>query len=252
MAGNALATVIKMFLVCYVTLILFAFFSHERVQSSVDNLVYDVAESVSTTGVLSENVYEGLVETIDRYSLGPLGQRYFVQLKLEKQIEPNVFDVFYESSLDHENSGVRSGKIVGRPLDVGDRITVYVQDNTTTLLGKALSMPLFTVSGGDESKLHIRSSQTAIVAKRMGSSVKGYDVIADLNTNSFTYVNKIVVITKVNTNGATYTVPTSLPNFKTYAVSDPSDPNYIFPDGEFLRSEDVVNGQRVVTYAQKY
>jgi hypothetical protein len=247
--GNTFAAVVKVFVIAYIYMIMITFFSYQRVQAEVDNLVYDTAESVSTTGVLSSNMYDGLSDTINRYSIGPVGQRYFIQLKLEKQLQPNTFDVFYESSEDRQKSGAKSGKIVGRPLDVGDRITVYVEDRTSTLLGKLLQMPLVSVMGDE---VRVRSAQTAIVAKRLTDAVKGYDVVADLNTNSFTQDNKIVVITKVDTSGREYTQPSSLPSFKTYNIKDVSDPDYIFPSGEFLKNEDIINGEKVVTYVQQY
>lgn len=246
-----ISTMIALMLGLYALVLAYSYHSHMEIQRAVNDKVTNLVESVSTKGMLVENLYDETEEYLQRLSLGGAGQRYVIQLKLEKQIGPNLFDVFFESSVDRDAGNHRMGQVVGRPLDVGDRVTVYVEDRSPTLFGKLIALPYmnFTMSMSEK---HVRASKTAIVAKRFPDTVKGYDVIADLNTNPFNYIREIRVITKVNETGAVYNIPTALPGFKTYNISDPSDPNYIFPDGEFMRDEDIINGVRTVHYVQRY
>lgn len=240
---------ITLSVIVFIFLLLFTFFSQQNIKSAVDDLVYNSAESVSTQGIVSQNLYDQLSLELNKLSLGPVGMKFFIQMKLEKQIKPGVYDTYFESSEDIAGNTSRKGSVLDRPLDTGDKVTIYVEDRARTLFSRISTAGLLRIVSGEQ---HISAMKTAIVANPFPDTVAGYDVIADLNTNPFTTVNRITVITKVNISGRAYNTPTVLPGYKTYAVTDASDPNYIFPEGKFVRSEDVIAGTRVIVYAQKY
>ncbi|MEO2202158.1 hypothetical protein ABGV42_00185 [Paenibacillus pabuli] len=238
----------------------YTYFGNVSIQSRAENLVYNAADSASTTGQLSSNLYTYLSDNLNNLSRGSEDNRYFIQLKLEKYIRPGVYDIFYESSEDiarlncttssNPNSYCRKGSIIDRPLDVGDRLSIFVQDRTPTAWGQLASMPL--INRGDGRIRTISTSTSTIIVKRIGNASRGYDVIADINSQQYNTINRIQVITKLNKTGKNYTTPANPPYTLPYNISNVTDVNFINPLGEFLMDEDIVNGVKIRRYTQRY
>jgi hypothetical protein len=238
----------------------YTYFGHMSLQSRAENIVYNAADSVSTTGQLSSNLYTYLSDSLNKLSRGSADNRYFIQIKLEKYLRPGVYDVFYENSTDmarltcvtnaNPTTYCRKGSIVDRPLDVGDRLSIFVQDRTPTAWGQMSNLPFISRSNGKERT--ISTASTAIVVKRIGNAVRGYDVVADINSQNYNTINQIRVITKVNKTGLVYSTAANPPWTLPYNNNNVADINYINPLGEFLMDEDSVSGTKVRRYTQRY
>lgn len=239
MPGKIFATIVSIAMFTFVALTMSFFFIHTSIATRVNELNYNAVELASTSGELSSETFEYLMHEVNKYSAGDENNQYFARVKLEKRIVPGVYDTFFETS------GTNPSKILNTPLDVGDRISIYLEDRTPTIFGRLINSAFLGYAPDKLKDIRISSLRSAVIVNRKSNAVKGYDVIADINKRDYSNpVSRIHVITKLSApNGTNYTS-------NNYSVSDPTRPEYIFPAGEFLKEEDMED-RLIIKYIQQ-
>lgn len=219
------AMMINLFIITYMIFIIAFYFLHQTIQEHINELNYNVTEVVSTTGVLSRDLYTYLSDQANKYG------DYRIKMKLEKQIKPGIYDTFYNEA-----------EIIDQSLRIGDRLTIYLEDQNLTLFGRLLNATLLGYSPEELFDAHIRSIKTVVVAKDARYLVKGYDVITDIADKAADDTIAILVSTKRNALGKYYGADSHtdvpLTNRHYGDSSDEKDitgDNYIFVDGDFIK-----------------
>lgn len=240
MPGKIFATIVSIAMFTFVALTMSFFFIHTSIATRVNELNYNAVELASTSGELSSETFEYLMHEVNKYSAGDENNQYFARVKLEKRIVPGVYDTFFETSETNPS------KILNTPLDVGDRISIYLEDRTPTIFGRLINSAFLGYAPSKLKDIRISSLRSAVIVNRKSNAVKGYDIIADIKTRNYSNPNaKIQVITKLSA-----PICTEYEN-NIYNISDPTIPQYIFPAGEFLKEEDTIGGVLIIKYVQQ-
>jgi len=145
MAARIISTVISIMMVVYIICLGFFFFQHQSIQENVEQLNYNAAELVSTSGVLDSNTYRRLIDSISIYG------DFSVQLKYEKQIKPGVYDTYFDTA-----------DILDKTLSKGDRLTIYIEGKDTTIFGRLISVPFIGYLSKHKADIRIRSVKSCI------------------------------------------------------------------------------------------
>lgn len=212
-------------MITYIVLMITFYFMHQTTRQHIEDIHYQVLEAVSTQGIFSEQMYGYLQYQLDRHG------KYLIKMRLEKHTKPGVHDTYYDM---HD--------IVGRTLDRGDRITVYIEDRRETIFGRLLNATLLGYTPPSAQNMRIRSMKAATIEKNARHLFKGYDVIVDIGKKAAEDTVAVLVYTKANQDGKYYGV-SAHPDIQmdNLVYSDSSDEalvtgeNYIFPEGDFIK-----------------
>lgn len=225
MAGKIMGAVITLFFISFMTILSISYFQHQNLREVVNDINYYTVDTVSTSGILTTSLFANMQESIDKF--GSFG----ITLKLEKEIKPGVYDTFYDNTdiLDHH-------------LQVGDRLTIYLEDRSSTLFGRLIGASILLFNPNHQTDFKIQSVKTAVVSKDTTNLVKGYDVIAQIQKIQSNSTIAVFVATKLNSAGKYYgvaghpDVPVANPLYgDTPDETGNTGINYIFDNGDFLR-----------------
>lgn len=230
MAGKILGTILIIFFLTFVILLTSFYFMHQTVVSNINDINYNVAEIVATAGEFSQSTYDYLKEQACRFG------RYKATIKLEKYIKEGVYDTYYDTA-----------DILGKKLKVGDRVTIYLEDQDYDMFGKLVNTSFIGYKNDRILDLKTKSLKSVVIANNAKDILKGYDIIAEIqrrasNSQLTASGMAIQVKTKLNPAGNVYGT-TGHPNVSTTNLTygDTADEkgntgiNYIFDNGEFLR-----------------
>jgi hypothetical protein len=225
MAGKIVGAVITLFFISFMTIISISYFQHQNLREVVNDINYYTADTVSTSGILTTSVFTNLQESIDKFG------SFRIILKLEKQIKIGVYDTFFDNTdiLDHH-------------FQVGDRLTIYLEDRSRTLFGRLISASILLFNPDRQADFTIQSVKTAVISKDTRNLVKGYDIIAEIGKIPTNITLAVFVATKLNPTGKYYgtsghiDVPISNPVYgDTTDEQGNTGINYIFDNGDFLQ-----------------
>lgn len=225
MAGKIMGAVITLFFISFMTILSISYFQHQNLREVVNDINYYTADTVSTSGILTTSLFTHMQESIDKFG------SFRIQLKLEKQIKPGIYDTYYNNAdiLDHH-------------LQVGDRLTIYLEDRNRTLFGRLIGASVLLFNPDRQADFKIQSVKTAVVSKDTRNLVKGYDVFAQIQKIQSDNNVAVFVATKLNPAGKFYgtaghpDVPASNPIYgDTPDETSNTGINYIFDNGDFLR-----------------
>lgn len=156
MIGKVIAGIVSVILISFMVVLISLYFLQETVKGEINELNYHMTEVVATNGILTQSLFDRFSDQIGRYG------SYFVRLKLEKQIKPGVYDVYF----DYED-------IIDKRLAIGDRITIYLEDQNQTFFGRLMSANTLGFQPDRISENRIKSVKTAMIAKKRQRSGKG-------------------------------------------------------------------------------
>lgn len=148
MAGKIAGTVLSLMLMTFLIFLITFYFMHMSIKESVNDINYSVSEVIATSGIFSESVFMDLKNSVQRFG------DFFIQLKLEKQVEPGIYDTYYKEQ-----------EIIGQVLDVGDRVTIYLEDKNPSLFGRLINAAFLGHTPDKMVETGIKSMKTAIIAK---------------------------------------------------------------------------------------
>lgn len=251
MMGKILSTIFAMIVSTYVLCLIIFYFLHQEIRENVRRLDYEVAEIVATSGILDDKTYQYLSDQVSKFG------DYEIKLKLEKQIKPGVYDTFFETL---QTLDINHPVIINRRLQVGDRVSIYLEDRQPTLFGRLVNATILTYSPNRWIDSNIKCLKTAIVSKNAKDLAKGYDVIADIKNQLVDPDIAILVVTRLNPGGKYY-------GYSTHPYIGSSNPkygddpdeigntgiNYIFDNGDFQRQTEYYPDHRIkcITYIQQ-
>lgn len=116
MTGKILASLLSVTVFVYLILSGVSFYMYASVNERVNDICYDVAETVSTKGVLSDEVYIYLNENLSDFG------DFVVEMRLEVDVMSGHTDTFY-----------RREDILNRTLEVGDRLTIVAYSQSPSI-----------------------------------------------------------------------------------------------------------------------
>jgi len=243
MPARIISTIVIVLIFMYSICLVIFFFLHQNIKSNINKVNYEAAEVAATSGVLSSETYSYLSDSVNRYG------DYMIKLKLEKQVKPGIYDVFFES-----------GDIIDKELQVGDKLTIYLEDKNLSLFGKLVNSTIlgYTPDGFVDGR--IKSIKTAVIAKKAENLAKGYDVIADIEKNSGSVQLAILVVTKLNPAGKYYGLAAheyidadNLHYGDSTDESGNTGVNYIFDNGDFIKTVELYPDgvEKLIKYVQQ-
>ena len=116
MTGKFIAYILSVFTFFFILLISISFFLSMGINERVHDICYDVAETVSTKGLISEEIFTYIKSNLSLYG------EYELNFILEKHLEENT-SVFYYGEEQIKNI----------PLNRGDRVTISAFDTNPSL-----------------------------------------------------------------------------------------------------------------------
>ena len=119
MTGKFIAYILSVFTFFFILLISISFFLYMWINERVHDICYDVAETVSTKGLISEEIFTYIKSNLSLYG------EYELNFILEKHLEENT-SVFYYGEEQIKNI----------PLNRGDRVTISAFDTNPSLFEK--------------------------------------------------------------------------------------------------------------------
>ena len=119
MTGKFIAYILSVFTFFFILLISISFFLYMGINERVHDICYDVAETVSTMGLISEEIFTYIKSNLSLYG------EYELNFILEKHLEENT-SVFYYGEEQIKNI----------PLNRGDRVTISAFDTNPSLFEK--------------------------------------------------------------------------------------------------------------------
>lgn len=226
MVGKVVAGMLSVVLISFMVVLISLYFLQETVKGEINQLNYHMTEVIATNGILTQSLFNNLKDHIGRYG------SYQVKLKLEKQIKPGIYDVFF----DYED-------IIDKRLQIGDRITVYLEDQDMTLFGRMVSGSILGYRPDRMAENRIKSVKSAVIAKNAKDLAKGYDVIVEIERQAYEDQVAVFVQTKLAGSGKYYGVsshPEVSSTNRFYGdqadEQDNTGINYIYDYGDFLRT----------------
>ncbi|MCQ2748602.1 MAG: hypothetical protein MJ246_00885 [Clostridia bacterium] len=239
MYGKMLNTIINIMFITYLLLLVSFYFLHEGIKSNINNINYSTVDVACTTGVFSIETYNNLKEKVIMY--GGNKVNYVMTIKYERKVSPGVYDTYFiKDVINTENASypdidelepgttikvrdkVDPNKIITDtgnkqvyPLQKGDIITIYLEDQNQTLYGKLITMPFMGLLG-DYTDFRIKSLKSSMVGRNASALYTGQEVKQDINDASRTY--NILIKTEASTNLSSLTA-----GFKTYAPGEKYD-----------------------------
>lgn len=240
MLGKLTESLISFIVMTYIILFTFLIYQHENIRVAVNDINYSVSEAVSTSGVFDEVSYVYLRDSINKFG------SYRIMLKLDRYIKQGIYDTYYESSTEI-NQAVQTRvfngvEVLNQPLQIGDRLTIFVEDTSLTMFARFIKSTIFFWKGAADGDFRIKSVKTAVVSRRNYRLEKGYDVISEIRKYQGNPTVAVLVITKMNRNGKYYgTGPNSYITSSNPFYGDDSDEvgqtgiNYIFDNGNFIK-----------------
>ncbi len=261
MAGKLMGTILIIAFLTYMILFAVFFFMHQTIVMDVNKINYSVVEAAATSGKFSKDMFDYLNNSLAKYG------KYKIKIKWERLVKDGIYDTYFED-IDFNNknqvkidANTKTGEVVNKTMKIGDRFTIYVEDTEPTLFGRLLNATFLGYSRDRTINNQIKSIKTAIIANNARELVKGYDVIADINTrykSEFTTSGvAIFVSTKLNPTGKYYgksghrdesgTIDVAVDNLEYGNVEEPDEAgntglNYIFDNGDFLKTEEYYQG----------
>ncbi|MDP4181580.1 MAG: hypothetical protein Q8942_10845 [Bacillota bacterium] len=227
---------------------------HQSVSINVNSVNYNVCETLSTSGVFTPQLFEYLSDSLSKYG------NYLIKIKLEKQLKAGVYDTYFFSSEDlkkeisHSNTKQGYYELLNRKLSIGDKVTIYVEDNDLTLFGRLINATFLGSNTNRAIDTRIKSLKSCVISNEPKDLVKGYDVIADIKNRQEPLV--INVSTKLDSDIYVYDKNNPIygdsSNEKISGGIPGSD--YILETGEFLREFSYENdGSTIkeITYTQQ-
>ncbi|MBM7613602.1 hypothetical protein [Alkaliphilus hydrothermalis] len=242
MIGKVIAGIISVTLITFLILLITFYFLQENIKVEINRLNYEIVEVITTQGYFSGDLYGELREQVNKYS------DFYIQLKLEQWVKEGVYDTYYHPD-----------EILNKPLQIGDKISIYIEDQHATIFSRLLTSALGFGSSGDYEQ-RIKSLKTGMVVKEYKDIRKGYDVMVDIQKYASNHGVALFVVTKLNEDGKYYgssghpDVPYTNLNY-----GDSTDElhttgvNYIFDNGVFNRIISYYpNGEiRLINYIQQ-
>lgn len=198
MIGRLLSTIVNILFITYMVLLISFFFLHESLKNNINEINYSILDSISTTGVFSDDTYNYLKKQVFQYSGG---SSYQVVVKYEKKVKPGVYDTYWKKDwiapddLNNMTLDPATGLLipkndeiltrVGRPepMHLGDKVSIYLEDQNQTLFVKLLNAPFLGMLN-EYTDMRIKSLKTVVVGKNAKSVVKGYELVSELQTKA--------------------------------------------------------------------
>ncbi len=251
MTGKIISNIIFILTICCLMIAITLFFESKTVYENVNEINYNVAEVVSTTGILTSNIYDELLHNINKYG------DFYILLKYQKHISPGVYDTYYDKN-----------DIIDCYMEVEDKLSICLINRESSLFNRfmASAMPFWKPETPQyETEGIVYSYKTAYIANSKKDLVKGYDVIVDIKNKAsdgeFTTSGiAILVKTKLNSLGKYYG-QAGHPDITTTNVlyGDTVDElgntgaNYIFDNGDFVKETELyANGMiKLIVYTQQ-
>ena len=125
MAGKVIANFLSIFVFEYLILSGVSFCIYAGVNERTNDLLFDVAETVSTKGMLSDEVWAYLNEDLSK-----MGD-FCVEMKLEVCVMAGQTDTYYKIE-----------DILNRKLDPGDRLTIVAYSLEPSIFEKVTGVVL--------------------------------------------------------------------------------------------------------------
>lgn len=119
MTGRFIAYLLSVFTFFFILLISISFFLYMGARERVHDICYDVAETVSTKGMLSDEIFTYIKSNLSLYG------EYELNFILEKHLEENTSAFYYGEE-----------QIKNIPLNRGDRVTISAFDTNPSLFEK--------------------------------------------------------------------------------------------------------------------
>lgn len=103
----------------YIALISISFFIHMTVNERVNDICYDAAETISTRGIITEEVFSYIKGNLSCYG------EYDVNVVLEKNGNERQTHYYFGEE-----------QILGKELSCGDRVVIYANEEKLSLFEK--------------------------------------------------------------------------------------------------------------------
>ena len=119
MSGKFIAYVRSVFTFFYLLLISISFLLFMGVRERVNDICYDIAENISTKGIVSSEIFSYLESSLAGYG------EYDLNITLEKNLGENTSAFYYGAE-----------QVKDMPLSSGDRVTISAEDTNPSLFEK--------------------------------------------------------------------------------------------------------------------
>lgn len=119
MTGKFMGYVLSVLTFFYIALISISFFIHMTVNERVNDICYDAAETISTRGIITEEVFSYIKGNLSCYG------EYDVNVVLEKNGNERQTHYYFGEE-----------QILGKELSCGDRVVIYANEEKPSLFEK--------------------------------------------------------------------------------------------------------------------
>jgi hypothetical protein len=178
------------------------FFLHEDIKETVNDINYSAAEAISTTGILNDIEYRCLKDSLSKFG------DYKITLKVEKQLKQGVYDTYYDTDTEIDSAFKTSDytkvDILNKHLQLGDRLTILLEDRNPTVFGRLINSSVFVWKPEKTIDINIRSLKTATIGSRNKNLRSGYDVAVEIKKAAADISMAVYVVTKLNKAGKYY------------------------------------------------
>lgn len=147
MAAKIIGNSISLLVLVYITLLITFYFMHITVVGEVNDINYNIIETIAITGNFKEDMYDYLKRRLEKYG------EFSVTLKYEKLIDDGEFDIFFSED-----------EIIDKDFNIGDRLTIFISANKKDLYQIFLNAGIFS-SVNNNIDLSIKSLKTAVISK---------------------------------------------------------------------------------------
>lgn len=124
MTGRVLAAMLSVFVFMFLIFVSISFYLYTGVNERVNDICYDIADTISTKGMLTQELYDYFIQSISRYGT------FHTEMRLTIAGEEGP-DIYYAAD-----------DIIGRPFIRGDRLLLAVYDITPSLFERLTGVVL--------------------------------------------------------------------------------------------------------------
>jgi hypothetical protein len=168
MAGKIAGTVITIFILTVLVALIIFYFTQMSIKEEVNDINYSTAENISTTGKFTGSLFVFLRDSLSRYQADCI-----ITVKLEKRPDPvnspDLYETFFENSSTlnaYVKDNSSGSSILDKPLNVGDRVTIYIESQSPTLFGKLINAVFLGHAPTQMIDTNIKSLKSGIISKK--------------------------------------------------------------------------------------
>ncbi|SHK59520.1 hypothetical protein SAMN02745912_03772 [Paramaledivibacter caminithermalis DSM 15212] len=146
MLGRTIANLLIITMIPFIIILFSTYYMHVHISERINEINYNIIEVVATSGEFTNETYNTLKDSINRYG------DYKIKIRYDKKIKPGIYDTYFDKA-----------DIIDQKFKIGDKITIYLEDKKLSLFGRLINAFFLGFRPENYIDVHIKSIKSCVV-----------------------------------------------------------------------------------------